>query len=208
MTTYKFKKPLIALGASVISLAVIASPAIVSAASSTANTTINVAVGSVISVSTGSTVAISLTPTSGGVVSSSSDTVTVSTNNSTGYNLGVSDSDATTTLANGGNSFTAGTGTKTAPVALANNTWGFAVASGTTGIGTNGFDASYSAETNNASSATKWAGMPASGSPVMIKTTATTATSDTTTVWYAAKATTAQPNGTYTGTVTYTATTN
>lgn len=202
------KKTSAILGAIVVSLAVIASPALVSAAFDTENTVVSVSVGSVISVTTDSTVAISLTPTAGGVVSSNSDTVLVSTNNATGYNLGVADSDATTTLASGGNNFPASSGTKAAPIALANNTWGFAVATATTGIGTNGFDASYSAESNNASSTSKWAGMPASGAPVMLKTTATTATSDSTTVWYAAKATTAQPNGTYTGTVTYTATTN
>lgn len=208
MTQLVIKKPLLILGAIVASAAIIASPALVSAASDTENTTISVAVGSVISVSTGASVAISLTPTSGGVLSSNSDTVTVSTNNATGYNLSVADSDATTTLASGGDSFAASSGTKVAPIALANNTWGVAVATGTTGIGTNGFDASYSVETNNASSTSVWAGMPASGSPMMLKTTAATATNDATTVWYAAKATTAQPNGTYTGTVTYTATTN
>lgn len=202
------KKPLMTFGAVIASLGVIASPALVSAASSNANTTVSVSVNSTISISTGSSVAISITPTSGGVVSSSSDTVTVSTNNSTGYALTVADSDATTTLANGGNNFAASSGTKTAPITLANNTWGFAVPTATTGIGTNGFDASYSAETNNVSSTSKWAGMPATGSPMMLKTTSATATNDTTTVWYAAKATTAQPNGTYTGTVTYTATTN
>jgi hypothetical protein len=187
---------------------VASSPIIASAASNTANTTINASVADVISITTGGTVSLSLTPTAGGVVSSASDTVTVNTNRSTGYNLSVADSDATTSLTSGGNNFTAHTGTKTAPTALANNTWGFAVASNTTGIGTNGFDATYSAESNATSSTTKWAGMPASGSPVMLKTTAATATNDTTTVWYAAKATSSQPGGTYTDTVTYTATTN
>lgn len=190
-------------------IAVSSSPIIASAAvSSTANTTINASVADVISITTGSTVALSLTPTAGGVVSSSSDSVIVNTNRTAGYNLSIADSDATTTLASGGNSFAAHTGTKTAPTALANNTWGFAVATGTTGIGTNGFDASYAQETNATSSATKWAGMPASGSPVMLKTTAAVATNDTTTVWFAAKATASQPGGTYTDTVTYTATTN
>jgi len=187
---------------------VIATPVIGSAASSNANTTINATINEVISISTSSTVTLSLTPTSGGVVSSGSDTVTVSTNRTTGYNLAVNDSDATTTLASGGNDLTAHTGTKTTPTALANGTWGVAVATATTGIGTNGFDASYSTETNNGSSTSKWAGVPASGSPMMIKTTSSTASGDTTTVWYAAKADASQPNGTYTGTVTYTATTN
>jgi hypothetical protein len=182
---------------------VVAAPAVASAVSSTANTTINATIGSTISVSTSTTVAISLTPTSGGVVSSNSDTVSVSTNNAAGYTLSLKDSDTNTSLVSGGNNITAWTGTAASPTALGNNTWGWAVA----GLGT--FDASYSAETNNGSSATKWAGIVASsGSADTLKTTATTASGDTTTVWYAAKATTAMPNGTYSDTVTYTATTN
>ena len=202
------QKRTVATVAALSAVAIVASPVIAAAASNTANTTISAVVGASISISTGGTVSIALTPTAGGVVTSASDTVTVSTNRTTGYNLGVADADATTNLVSGGNTFTASTGTKSSPAALTNGTWGFAVATGTTGIGTNGFDASYSTETNNGSSTSKWAGMPASGSPMMIKTTATTATNDTTTVWYGAKANTSQPDGTYTDTVTYTATTN
>lgn len=187
---------------------IILSPAMVGAVSDNANTTVSATVDDTISISTGSTVSFSITPTSGGVVSSSSDTVTVSTNRNAGYNLTVADADATTTLVSGGDTFTASSGTKTVPVTLTNGSWGFAVATGTPGIGTNGFDASYTTETNNASSTSKWAGMPATGSPMMIKTTSSTATNDTTTVWYAAKANTSQPGGTYTDSVTYTATTN
>jgi hypothetical protein len=200
------KKQKIALGLSAIAVA--CAPVLASAASQTANTVINATVASVISISTATPIAIALTPTAGGVVTSASDTVTVSTNNTLGYNLGVNDADATTSLVSGANNFTASAGTKTVPVALANNTWGVAVATGTTGIGTNGFDASYTTETNAASSTTKWAGMPASGSPMSLKSTSSTASGDTTAVWYAAKANSSQPNGTYTDTVTYTATTN
>lgn len=189
-------------------VAVAVTPVVASAATQTANTTVNATVNEVISISTSSTVGFSLTPTASGVVSSASDTVTVSTNRTTGYNLGVADSDSTTDLASGGNTLTATSGTKTAPITLANGKWGFAVATGTTGIGTNGFDTSYATETNNGSSTSKWAGMPASGSAMMIKTTSAAATNDTTTVWYAAKANSSQPNGIYTDTVTYTATTN
>lgn len=187
---------------------VISSPVTVSAAASSQNTIINATVNSVISITTLSTVAISLTPTTGGVLSSSSDTVTVNSNNTAGYVLTAADADATTSLTSGANNITASAGTKTVPVVLVNGTWGFAVATGTTGIGTNGFDVSYSAETNNASSTSKWAGMPASGTPMMLKTTAAVATNDATIVWYAAKVNAAQPNGTYTDTVTYTATSN
>jgi len=203
----KLKQRIGAVATGVALLGVIVSPVIASAASQSASTTINADVASVISISTGTTVNIALTPTPGGVVSSASDIVSVSTNNTPGYTLNIADSDATTTLTSGSNTFTAASGTKVAPIALTNGTWGFAVATATTGIGTNGFDASYSAETNAGSSTSKWAGIPASGSPMLLKSTTGTATSDTTTVWYAARASTSQANGTYTDTVTYTATT-
>lgn len=194
MKTTKIAFAAVALGVAIL-------PVAASAATQTANTTITATVADVITVSTPGTVTINVTPTSGGVVSSASDTVTVSTNRTTGYNLKLADSDATTTLTSGGNTIAAHAGTQAAPTALANNTWGWAVAGAP-------FDASYSAESNNASSATKWAGMPATGSPATIKTTGATASGDTTTVWYAVKATSAQAGGTYTDTVTYTATTN
>jgi hypothetical protein len=183
----------------------VVSPVIASAASQSANTTINATVASVISITTSSTVAISLTPTSGGVVSSNSDTVTVNTNNTAGYALTLIDNDTNTNLVSGGNNIAASSNTTGAgnPATLANNTWGFAVA------GNAGFDASYSAETNAASSTSKWAGITASsGTAYQIKSTSAVATNDTTTVWYAVKATSSQPNGTYSDTVTYTATTN
>jgi hypothetical protein len=179
------------------------SPAIASAATQSSNTTINATIGSTISITSGPTVSISLTPTAGGVVSSSSDTVSVSTNNAAGYVLTLADSDATTNLVNGGNNIPAHAGTQGTPTALANDTWGYRVDT-VGGFGSG----STSAETNNGSSTTTWAGVPATGAPNTLKTTATTASGDTTTVWYGVKATTAKPNGVYTDTVTYTATTN
>ena len=179
------------------------SPIVASAVSQSSSTTVSAVVSAVISISTGGTVSIALTPTAGGVVSSSSDTVTVSTNRTTGYNLTVADADATTTLVSGSNTFTAHTGTFGSPTTLAAGSWGYRV------VGAGGFGGTaYSAETNNGSSSSTWAGMPASGSPVTLKTTSSPATNDTTTVWYGAKADTSQPDGTYTDTVTYTATTN
>ena len=190
-----------ALATTVAILGVVVSPAIASAA--TDDTDVEVVVGSSISVSTNTTVSISLTPTSNGTLSSAKDTVTVSTNNTAGYNLTLKDSDSTTDLTSGGNSFTAADAT---PAALTAGKWGFALASGTTGIGVAGFDASYSAVTNVTGATSKWSGIAAT--PVTIKSTTTTATNDTTDVYYAAMADTNQPNGTYTDTVTYTATTN
>ena len=178
-------------------------PIIASAVSTTANTTVTATVAATISMSSSATVAIALTPTSGGVVSSASDTISVSTNNSIGYTLTVSSSDATTSLTSGGNTIGAHAGTQASPTALAANKWGYRV------VNVGGFGATaYSAETNNGSSSSTWAGMPARGSANTIKTTATTASADTTTVWYGVKATTAQPSGAYSEVVTYTATTN
>lgn len=182
---------------------VILSPVYVGAVTSTANTIVNATIASVISISTATPVAIALTPTAGGVVSSASDTVSVSTNNAAGYTLTLADTDTNTDLVNGANTITAHAGTQASPTALANNTWGYRI------VSVGGFGAgAYSAETDNASSTSTWAGVPSSAAPNTIKTTATTATADTTTVWYGVRATTAKPNGVYTDTVTYTATTN
>lgn len=181
----------------------LASPAFVGAVSSSGNTIINATINSVISISTATPVAISVTPTAGGVVSSASDTVSVSTNNALGYTLTLANNDTNTNLVNGANNIAAHTGTQASPTALANNTWGYRI------VSVGGFGAgAYSAESDNASSTSTWAGVPSSSSPNTIKTTATTASADTTTVWYGVKATTSIPNGVYTDTVTYTATTN
>ena len=184
-------------------LVVALSPVFASAAAQSTNTVLNATVNDVISIATSTTVAISLTPTAGGVVSSASDTVTVNSNRTTGYNLKISASDATANLTSGANTFTPSAGTFASPTTLANGTWGYRI------VNAGGFGATaYSAEANNASSTSTWAGMPVLASPTTVKTTGTTATNDVTTVWYGAKAASTQPNGTYTDTVTYTATNN
>ena len=193
------------LGSSAIAtvVGVVLAPAMTFAASTTATTTINANVAPVISMTTSGSVALNITPTGVGSASSASDTVSVSTNRSTGYNLQLADSDATNTLVNGANSLAATSGTFAAPATIGNNTWGFRVdGAGTFGAGTT------TAQTDQTTLSGTWAAVPVSGSPVTIKTTATTATSDTTTVWYGAKVDTSKPDGTYTDTVTYTATTN
>ncbi|RYF72754.1 MAG: hypothetical protein EOO39_11610 [Cytophagaceae bacterium] len=174
-----------------------------SAAFSSSNTTVSATVAATISISTGNTVAVAVTPTASGSLSSSSDSVQVSTNNATGYTLTLADSDATTSLASGSNTIPAHTGTQASPTALATNRWGYRV------VNVGGFGAAaYNGESNITSSSSTWAGMPATGAANTIKTTATTASGDLTTVWYGVRATSSQPAGTYTGTVTYTATTN
>jgi hypothetical protein len=191
----------LALAGSALLVAV--TPVIASAASATANTTINATVADVISITTSGTVAISLTPTTGGVVSSASDTVTVNSNRTTGYNLKISDSDSNANLVSSGNTMTPHSGTFASPTALTSGKWGYRI------VGVGGFTATaYSAESNNGSSSSTWAGVSVLASPVTVKTTSSPATNDVTTVWYAAKADSTQPNGTYTDTVTYTATNN
>jgi hypothetical protein len=194
------------LAALVAVVGVALSPIAASAATQSANTTINAVLGSTISITTSGTVTLNITPVSGGSQTSASDTVTVNTNNSTGYNLAVKDADANLNLVNGANNIAASSNTFATGGTLANNTWGWAVPTATTGIGSNGFDASYSVINNAGSSATNWAGITASDQ--QFKNTSTTASNDTVTVWYSAKADTTKPNGTYTDTVTYTATTN
>jgi len=189
------------VSAAVLVVVSLASPVVVMAATDSDNTTINATIASVISIATSGTVAINVTPVSGGSQTSASDTVTVSTNNAAGYDLTLANSDATLTLANGANTIAAHAGTYAAPTALANNSWGYAVG----GLGT--FDGSYTTITNAGTSTTKWAGVPGTGSPQNIKSTSSTASGDTTTVWYSVKADTTNPNGVYTDTVTYTATT-
>lgn len=192
-----------ALGVVLAAAVVVLSPVAASAANTNGDTDISVTISDGISLTTSETVAFSLVPTADGVVSSGMDTVTVNTNVDAGYTLTMTDSDTTTTLADGSDSFAATSNTTAAPGVLANGEWGFAVA------GNTGFDGSYTTETNNTSSTSKWAAVPASdGTPYQIKTTASPALDDESDVWFAAKANTSQAPGTYTGTVTYTAVTN
>lgn len=172
----------------------------------TVNPTVRAIVAATITMTTTSqgtsnNVDISLAPGASPVLTSASDTITVNTNNTAGYLLTLADADATETLTSGGNTIAASANTTASPAALATNTWGFAKVGAP-------FDASYATETNSTSSATKWAKIPSTGTPYTLKTTATTATNDTTVVWYAAKIDSTKPTGTYTDQVVYTATTN
>jgi len=184
-------------------MGVVGLPTAVGAA--TTSTTINSAISSVISVFTSNgTVTANVTPTGAGAQTIASDTLTVSTNDTLGYTLQLADSDATTTLVSGANSIAASSGSQGTPIAQAVNTWGYRV----DGIG--GFGAGPTSGQSSAaiSGTIKFAGVPANSSPNTIKTTATTASNDTTTVWYGVAANTTQPTGTYSDTITYTATAN
>jgi hypothetical protein len=177
--------------------------------SSTANaattaTTVSSAVGATISLlSSNGTVTINTTPTGAGVQTIASDTVTVSSNDSAGYTLKLAETAAATALTSGANTIPATAGTYATPVAMAVNTWGYRIDSlGSFGAGpTSGIS-------NQAIGSATFAAVPATASPQTIKTTAATATNDTTTVWYGVATNTSQPSGTYTNSVTYTATAN
>ncbi|OGL22604.1 hypothetical protein A2707_04805 [Candidatus Saccharibacteria bacterium RIFCSPHIGHO2_01_FULL_45_15] len=180
-----------------------ASPVIVSAATTSGNTTINATLASVISLTTSTTVALAVTPTSSGSATSASDTVTVATNNASGYSLTLADTDTNTALVNGGNNIAGHAGTFASPTTLANNSWGYRVdGAGTFGAGPT------TAQTNQANLSGIWAGLPSSAAPQQLKTTATNTAGDATSVWYGVKVDTSKPTGTYTDSVTYTAVTN
>lgn len=196
----KTKLKIAAFGISALS--VLALPVAVSAL--TATTTISSQVGAVISLlTTSGTVNIDTTPNGTGVQTIASDTVTVSTNDSAGYTLKLGETTAVGTLTSGANTIPASSGTFAAPVAMANNTWGYRV------DGAGGFGAGPTTSASNAAvGAVKFAKIPATASPDTLKATAAVATNDVTTVWYGVATTTATPSGTYTNSVTYTATAN
>lgn len=198
-------KPLaIISGASLFALVALSSAFVVPASADTATTTVSSAIGSIISLfTTNTTVNINATPSAGGVQTIASDTVTISTNNATGYTLKVAETTGVNTLTSGANTIAASAGTLASPIAMAVNTWGYRV------VGAGGFGATATSAVSSAAiGALTFAAVPATATPDTIKTTATTATSDTTTVWYGVAVNTSKPSGTYTNSVTYTATTN
>ncbi len=188
--------------AGVILLATLGTSAAVSAL--TAATTISSTLSPVISLLTSNgTVDVNVVPTGSGAQTIASDTVTVSTSDSSGYTLNLAETGASSNLVSGGNTIPASSGSQASPAVVAANTWGYRV----DGVG--GFGAGpTSGQSSAAIGSAKFAAVPASGSPDTIKTTSGTASNDTTTVWYGVAANTSQPTGTYTNSVTYTATAN
>jgi hypothetical protein len=177
--------------------------AVVSA--STATTTVSSTLSSVISLlTTNGTVDVNVTPTGSGAQSIDSDTVTVSTDDSSGYTLQLAETGAASALTSGGNTIPASSGSQTTPAAMSVNTWGYRVDS----LGGFGAGPTTSQSSAAISGSIKFAGVPATGSPNTLVTTSGTASNATTTVWYGVAADTSQPSGTYTNSVTYTATAN
>jgi hypothetical protein len=178
------------------------STAVVSAL--TASTTISSSISSVISLlTTNGTVNVNVVPTGAGAQTIASDTATVSTNDTSGYTLLLAETGGSSNLVSGGNNIPASSGTQASPATMAVNTWGYRLDS----VG--GFGAGpTSAVSSVAIGSLKFAPVPATGSPDTLKATSGTATNDTTTVWYGVAANTSQASGTYTNSVTYTATAN
>lgn len=185
------------------------------ASADTNSTTISSAVTAAITAfTTSGTVNVNTSSASGVKQTVNTDAVTISTNDSAGYTLTLQDGDATTALVSGGNNIAAHSGTTTTPTLMsAANVWGFHLdndgAKWCSAGSTCGATFGTSLSSNQASSATlKFAAMPASGSPYTVKTTSSTASSDVTNVWYGVNIDPSQASGTYTDSVTYTATAN
>jgi hypothetical protein len=191
------------------------------ASADTASTTLtSVVTGAITAFTTSSTVAIAVASASGTKQTVNTDVVTISTNNSTGYTLKLEDgnnSDALCTSPGlGCTGIPATAGTFAVPAIMSGvNQWGYHIdpvvpsttwCSTATNCGTT-FGTSLSS--NQATSATlKFAKVPVGGSPDTIKTTATTASSDVTDVWYGVNVDPTQASGSYSDAVTYTATAN
>lgn len=162
------------------------------AASSSANTTINATIESVISAGTDFgaggtnpvTKTFNVTP-GGGVGTSTVQSIRISTNAAAGYQLTIKDADANTNLVNGSNTIAAHTGTHAAPTPLANNTWGYRLSTYT---------------------ANSYAGVTATD--VQINSSSAPVTDHATDVTYGALVDSSKPSGTYTDVITFTATTN
>lgn len=158
------------------------------AATQSANVRVNATVLSTISITTSTTV--TLNPVPGAGVASNVDTVTVNTNSHNGYVLNLKAA-SSANLSNGTDVLSATSGSWTNPATMSTNSWGYRV----DGLGNFG-----------PSGSTTYAGVTTTGQN--LKTTSTHASNDITSVRYGAAVNSAQPSGTYTGQVTYTATTN
>ena len=198
-----WKFPSRAAAALSVVLVTLGTSAVVSAA--TASTTVSSNVAAAISLlTTSGTVNVNVVPTGPGAQTIASDTVTVSTSDTSGYTLNLAETGGSSNLVSGSDTIPASSGSQGTPVAMSANTWGYRVDS----LGGFGAGPTSSQSSTAISGSIKFAAVPATGSPNTIKTTSGTATNDTTTVWYGVAANTSQATGTYTNSVTYTATAN
>ncbi len=115
------------------------------------------------------------------------------------------DSTTSNALTNGSNTIPATTGTILEPVALTGNSWGFALNNTTPGIAENGFGNSYDAQLPVVDKDSKWAGVPTKGNEVMFQSIPMNQTTTNTNIYYAVSAKDDLAEGTYTGSIVYTA---
>jgi hypothetical protein len=189
------------------------------ASANTQSTTLSsVVAANITAFTTNGTVNVNVSSASGVKQTVNTDAVTISTNDSAGYTLTLQDGDASNALCiTPGGSCTgipATSATTSSPAIMSGaNQWGFHRDDGTTtwcSTATNcGATFGTSLSSNAATSTTlKFAAVPVNGSPYTLKTTATTASSDVTNIWYGVNIDPTQASGTYTDSVTYTATAN
>jgi hypothetical protein len=155
-----------------------------------------------ITITNNSSVALSLTPTSGGSCAIGSDSVIVTTHNSNGYFLTLSSATSQTSLNNGTSQIPTSSGTFASPSLLAVNKWGYRI------DGQGGFGSGPTTLSTNPSLST-FAGVAVSpGDTVKTTTVATSNSGDTTPIWYGVCADSSNKNGSYSVSITYTATAN
>lgn len=155
-----------------------------------------------ISMTTFGTVDLPLNLASGAKYTIDKDEVAVTTDSPSGYSLTVSSTSATDNdMISGSNTLPSTAATSASPTTLPLKNWGYRV------DGILGFGAGPTTTVTNASSSSlTFAGMPLSGSPQLIKSTSSPASSDITEFWYGVHADITQTAGIYTSTVIYTAT--
>ena len=141
-----------------------------------------------------------LAPTKEGALAIVSDTVKGTTNSPSGYKLYFSSNNDTADIAGHYGTIRATSGTYESPSTLQLTdaqpaVWGYAVA------GLNNFDANYSVA--SPSDDAKFAAMPVAGSEQLIHTHTSTATDDTTEIYYGVKANLGIPAGDYQTAVRY-----
>lgn len=171
----------------------------------TATTTVSSEIGGYISAfTTSTTVNVDVLPVDGtGRQTIAKDVVTVSTNNSAGYTLTLVDTDGVNTnLTNGGNTIASISGSAASPAALTAGTWGWRA----DGVGSFGAGPTSTLASGTISGTITFAGAPTTAT--QLKSTSSTATNETTDVWYSVAANNSQAPGTYTNGMTYTATAN
>ena len=160
-----------------------------------------------ITITSSAAVGLNLTPSDSGSCAIGSDSVVVTTHNTNGYFLQLNATTSQTSLNNGSSFIPSTTGTFTDPTVLTTNRWGFRV------DGQGGFGTGPTTNLTNPSLSTFSGLTIAPGYTIRTTTTPTPKNNgvdigDTTVVWYGVCADSSNKNGTYSASITYTATAN